>query len=235
LAVTFYDLQPPGKGLRFYIANAADTGRRIFVSGVDGTGQKIETFDGLNQVKGVFTTLAYPWANMVLPLTSPMLEISQITGILKDVTLGPVYVYEVDIATGAQRLLLTMEASESNAVYPRYYFNRLPQGCCPSSSASDDSLVQLTAIVKLDLIPALVDTDPMLIQSKEAIIAECESVKLGNLEDAGAKQQAIERHRLAISILQGQLTHYEGKRNLAVNFAPFGSARLGNQAIGRMY
>jgi hypothetical protein len=153
---------------------------------------------------------------------------------MKDYTIGEVSFYEVDLDTGVERLLLTMEPGEQSAGYASYYFHNLPQGCCNAPGSTDDSLVQLRAIVKLDLIPAVVDSDPLLIQSKEAIINECQSVYLGDQEKSDAKQQAAERHQAAVRYLRGQQRHFEGRDATAVMFAPFGAARLSRQMIGNM-
>jgi hypothetical protein len=74
----------------------------------------------------------------------------------------------------------------------------------------------------------------LLIQSKEAIIAECQSVYLGDQEVANAKAQAAERHMAAVRYLRGQQRHYEGHDQTACMFAPFGSARLAYNNIGGM-
>ena len=235
MAATFLDIGTSRKGLRIYPSEAADVGtNRVFVGGLDANGVRLQTQDGNSQVQGVFVNLDYPFVDLKLPLTVAQLEISAIDTILKDKTLGYVRFYEIDLDTGVQRLILTMEPSEEVAGYASYYLKEIPQGCCQSSTQNDDSLVQVTAMVKLDLVPAVVDSDPLLIQSKEAIIAECQAVHLGDQELAGAKQQAVERHLSAVRYLRGQQRHYEGRQHIAVDFAPFGHARLTHQTIGGM-
>jgi hypothetical protein len=90
----------------------------------------------------------------------------------------------------------------------------------------------MLAMVKLDLVPVRVDTDYLLIQSLEAVIAEAQSIRLGDMDSAGAKQQAQERHVQAIRYLNGLSAHYEGTEQPAVLFSPFGSAHLSRQMIG---
>lgn len=234
VACTFADIASTNKFLRIYPTEAADENMRVLVSGLDANGTGISTLDGLIRVNGVFSTLALPFVDVTLPGTSTPLEISAIAGIQKDVTLGYVHFYEVDITTGMQRLLLTMEPSEKVAAYQTYFFYKLPQGCCQAAGASDDSLVQLKALVKLDLVPVVADSDYLLIQSTEAIIAECQSIRYSEMDSTESVGKSAERHRAAIRYLNGQLRHYEGIETLAVNFAPFGNARLANQHIGRL-
>jgi len=234
-SATWFDLEPPRKGLRIYPSESADVGsNRMLFGGNDANDQRIQTLDGAVQVRGVYTALDHPYADVVLPLTTAPIEISYLDTILKDTTIGPVSVYEVDLDTGTERLLVTMEPGETSAAYASYYLNELPQGCCPAPGQSDDSLVQLTAMVKLDLIPARCDSDPLLIQSAEAIIAECQSGHLARQEFSEAKSQALERHIAAVRLLRGEQRHYEGDQQTAVAFAPFGSARLWTQNIGGM-
>lgn len=234
VACTFSDLQSPGKTLRFYPTDPADVNKTVLVGCLDANGSIVTTLSNGLRVNGVATLLATPFVDLKLPGTTAQLEISSITGIQKDITLGQVMVYEVDIATGAQRLILTMEPGEKVAAYQVYYLKNLPQGCCNAAGASDDSLVQVTAMVKLDLIPVVVDSDYLLIQSTEAIIAECQSIRYSEMDSAEAVNKSLERHRAAVRYLNGQLRHYEGQDTVAVSFKPFGSASLANQRIGRL-
>jgi hypothetical protein len=232
MVCTFSDLVSTNKFLRIYPTHAADATLRVLVGCRDVNGVTQRQLDGPLQVQGLLASLTMPWVDVGLPGISIPLELSAITAIQKDVTLGQVHFYEVDLTTGTQRLILSMEPGETVAAYQCYYLHSLPQGCCSSPTASDDSLVQLKAIVKLDLIPAVVDTDYLLIQSEEAIIAEAQAARFGDMDVPAAKTQAAERHREAVRYLQGQLVHFEGKEQPAISFHPFGSARLENQRIG---
>jgi hypothetical protein len=49
-----------------------------------------------------------------------------------------------------------------------------------------------------------------------------------------SKSLEKDKHRMAIGLLNGELTHYQGLNEPAVNFAPFGDARLWRRQIGRM-
>lgn len=225
---TFIDLWPPPQILRIFATDPTDIGasRRVLLQGTDPTGNTIYSQDGLNQVTGIFVTVGSPFSD------SPV-QFSAITGIQKDVTSGPIQIFQVDPATGAQVLLLTMEPSETTASYRRYYFDNLPCNCCHNPNIGVQPL-QVTAIVKLDLIPVVTDTDYTLIQNLEAITEECSSIRYSEMDTETGKKMAADRHTQAVRMLQGELVHYLGKTNAAVNFSPFGTARLNRQRVGIM-
>lgn len=230
---TFVDIATPNQGLRIYPGSPADVNLTVIVGGTDANGQTIYCLRNGVQIRGTYASLLLPFVDLRLPGSSATLELSSITSIQKDVTVGPVNFYQVDLTTGAQTLLLTMEPGETVAAYSRYYLNNLPDGCCTNPAvAPGTNPVTLKAMVKLDLIPAKVPTDYLLIQSLEALIAEAQSIRLADMDSTAAKGQAADRHTAAIRYLQGQLVHYEGKENPAINFAPFGYAHLVRQRIG---
>lgn len=222
-AVTFTDLTGTAKYVRVYVTNAADVGRRIFFSGIDNNSVVITSQDGVNRVPGLFLTMASPF------VTSTTL-FSRITGIQKDVTAGDVQVFSFDPADGTETLLLTMEPGETTAWYRRYYINNLPRNCCGDLPSTQT--VQVTAIAKLDLVPAVVDTDYLLIQNPEALIEEASAIRYSEVDSSESKAMSQQHHKEAIRYLMGELTHFLGKDSPAFEFAPFGSARLEKQGIG---
>lgn len=224
MAVTFVDLTP-GHTLRVYPSLAADVGLRALIGGTDANDQPITTLDGPALVQGAMVSFALPFADLILPDTTSPVPLNSLTAIQKDVTLGSVSFYDVDPDTGAQTLLLTMQPGETTAWYARYYLNALPRNCC-NPPGGDSTTVQIKAMVKLDLVPVVVPTDYLLIQSKEALIAEGEAGRLADMDSADAKAQSAERHRAAIRFLQGELAHREGTDNVATDFAPFGNSPL---------
>lgn len=216
MAVTFVDLSTPPQLLRAY-SDAIDVNKRALIQGTDNNNLVIYSQDNFNRVLGKFEAFQQPFTDW------PM-QFNTITGIQKDITNEPVRFYQVDPNTGAEVLLLTMEPTETTAWYRRYYLSPLSphRGCQP---ATPDT-IPIKAIVKLDHIPARSDTDYLLLQNKEAIINECESVRLSAIDTPSAKQMAQERHIQAIRMLVGELGHFVGINSPAVNFRPFGSASL---------
>lgn len=224
-AITFLEMTNAPQYITAYATDAQDKAglSRVLIQGLDANGNTVYSQDVDQNVTGVFLTLQSP------SITTPM-TFSSINGIQKDITVGPVRFYQHDPTTGDEILLLTMEPSEQTASYRRYYLHNLPCNCCPNPSNSTQ--VQVTAIAKLELIPVLVQTDYLLIQNREAIIEECQSIRYSQMDDLRAKQMAAERHKQAIGLLNGELCHYLGMNTPAVGLFPFGSARLERQKIG---
>ncbi len=223
---TFTDLSNAPQIIRVYITDSADEGKRILLQGTDANGKVIRTIDTYNPTNGIFVDLVSPSAD------APV-QFNTITGIQKDVTVGNVEVHQIDPTTGADVLLLTMEPSEETASYRRYYFDALPKNCCPTQLTTNS--ITVTAIVKLDLIPVMVDTDYTLLQNEEAIIEECASIRYGEMDSEESKRLSRERHNAAIGMLNGELTHFLGKDKPAISFKPFGSADLRKVAVGNLF
>lgn len=230
-AVTFVDPIPSPNPffIKIFMSNVADEqgGKRVLLQGTDSTGSTIYTVDNGNNTIGQFLPLAFPFA------LSP-LEMTALTGIQKDVTVGAVQIFQSDPAgIIPDLLLLTMEPGETTASYRRYYLDHLPCWCCqPTPPQTSPQPVTVNAIVKLDLIPVVVDTDYTLIQNSEAIIYECQSIRMSKMDTTTAIQKAADYHRTALRLLQGESTHYLGKNTIAVRFSPFGSADLRRLRIG---
>lgn len=222
---TFFDITNGPKIIRVFATDPADVDatRRVFLSGVDGTNSDIWTQDSLNNVNGQFVSLANPFADAAI-------QMNAISGVQKDPTNGPVQIFQVDPTTGSQSLLVTMEPNELVSSYRRYYINNLPCNCCGTTINSClhevPNTVQALAIVKLEPVPVAVDTDYFVIQNLEAMILECQSIRYSEMDSPGAQRLSLQKHTEAVRLLQGELVHYLGKDKPAVNFAPFGSARL---------
>lgn len=223
--VTFTDLSNAPQLIRIVITEATDVGKRALLQGADNNDSRIYTQDGLNRADGIFLAFASPFVTSTI-------QFNTLTGIQKDVTDGQVQFYQVDPTTGDEVLLLTMEPSETTASYRRYYLDNMPSTCCPP--ATDDSTVQVNAIVKLDLIPVQFDTDYCLIQNLEAIIEESQAVRYSEMDSTNAKQMVDFHHRNAVRLLNGELNHFIGQEQPAIGFKPFGSADLRRRRVGTL-
>jgi len=221
---TFTDFTA-GRTLRFYITDPLDVGRRVLVQGTDTNDVTFRSLDGLVQVQGQYVNLTSPFVDM------PFAQ-NTLTGLQKDVTIGPVQVWEVD-DDGNQTLISSMDPSEEVAGYRRYFLNGLPRTCCPQTTPPS-TVVQVTTMAKLAFIPVIADADYLLIQNLQALKEECQAVRYGEMDDTSSAQQALLRHRKALNLLNGELVHHLGKEQLAINFAPFGTAKLNRQLIGQL-
>ena len=229
--ITYQDMSPGPKKIRIYATDAADEDgqHRVLIQGIDSsTNSPVYSQDGLNQVEGTFLTLASPFVDS--PNTC-----ARLTGIQKDVTANQVQIFEVDPVTGVETQIHFMGPYEKTASYRRYYLSGLPMNCCTNGAPSNPcvppppgmaNVVQVTAMAKLELIPVRGDTDYCLLQNEEAIISECEAMRYEKMDNTSAASMADRKHKLAIRLLNGEMTHYYGQNDPAVVFAPFGSARL---------
>lgn len=225
-AITFIELAAPAF-IAVFMTDAADQDERVLIGCKDVNGNIVTTLDGLNQVQGIYLTLRSPFA------ATPFI-VSQITGIQKDVTVGQVRIVAIDPTTGAQTTILTMEPGETTAWYRRYFLASLPNDCCRLPPATVPQPLTVTAIAKLELIPVVTDTDYLLIQNLEALKHEAMAYRYSKMDTSEAKKLEADNHILAIRMLVGELRHYLGQDLPAVNFSPFGSARLSRQRIGSM-
>lgn len=107
LVPTMTPLTTPGYTLRF-TSDVADNGKQVVVTCKDSNDQLVRTLHNGVKTNGIFVTLAAPSVDLILPDTTAQFEISEIIGLQKDVTLYPVGIYEVNIATADTNLLLTM-------------------------------------------------------------------------------------------------------------------------------
>lgn len=213
-AVTFTDLSNPPQNIIAYASDPRDiaAAKRVLLQGLDANNNALTQFDNGMQVQGQFITLESPFAVGALPVNS-------ITGIQKDVTYGPVLISQLDPTTAAQVPLVTMEPGETTAWYRRYFLGDSFKACCRASN-------QVTAIVKLELVPAVIDTDYLLIQNLEALIHECQAIRYSEMDSTQAKQDSVFHHNQAIKLLMGEMAHYFGIDTPAVNIEPFGTAKL---------
>lgn len=221
---TFLD-HIPGDVVRVTLTDLLDIGKTVLIQGTDNNDNKIYSEVNGVQVSGVQVVLAAPFTDTDMSFT-------RITGIQKEITTAPVAFYSADQFAGDQTLILTMEPGETVANYRRYFLNGMPKNCC--NPPGDTDTFQVAAMAKLELIPVKVDSDYLLIQSLPALKAECQVVRYSEMDTADSAQLRIFNHKEAIRHLNGQLVHYLGKEQPAINFAPFGTAKLRRQAIGTL-
>ncbi len=213
-AILFTELTNTPQLIRAYINNAQDVGKRAIISGLDSNNKEVYSQDNLVIVQGQFAAFDSPFVTWTLPF-------NRITGISKDTTAGEIEFYQVDPTTGDEVLILTMQPSETIASYRRYYFNNLPCSCCPVPGAVEGT-VQVSAIAKLQPVPVVVDTDYLLLTSREAFIEEAQCLRLSEADTGSAQQMAARHHQRAIQLLIGEAGHYHGILNPAVGVNYFG-------------
>jgi len=220
---TMVDL--PGESyLRTYVTDTRDVGARMLITGLDTNGMQIYTQDVKDNTNGFYITFASPFADSLFPVTA-------IQYVQKDITFGEVYLYAVDVTTGVQTLLSKYGPTETNPSYRRYYITQTPPSCCPSSGTTS---VAVTALAKLEYVPAYVDSDQLVITNIPALILECQAIRYEGMDVPNAAGMAAQYHKKAIAQLQNELRHYLGEQEPAVNVDRFGSAKLRRQSIGSL-
>lgn len=224
----FTDLPAGPQYLRATPTDNRDKGKRLLIQTFDQNGLKFYSQDVDIQVEGFFLSLEFPFA------TSPFLVTGPVYGVQKDVTYGDVILAAVDPTTGIETQLARYEPGETRPEYRRYRVRDLPGWCRMGACSAPTQLIQVEVLAKRDYYPVAVDTDWLLIGNIEALVLECQSIRHSGMDTPIAKQESELEHTEAVRLLRGELDHYEGKEDVAVNVAPFGTAQLGRQRIGTM-
>ena len=224
---TWRDVDPVNQKLAIALTNPLDAGKNVVITGRDQNGNEFYSMVGNENVKGF--TMVLSGAGMTFSDS----QVSFISGVQKDATVGDVLLYQIDMTTGAQVLLSRYAPDEITTSYRRYFFKSLPCSCDSRlgnqspciEPVQDLGTVQLTAMCKLEYIPAVRPTDYLIIGNIPALKEEALAIIYGEMDTVAAQNLADVHHKAAIKKLQDELRHYEGELIPAVNFAPFGTAR----------
>lgn len=207
--------------IQLFPTDARDVGATFIVQGRDQNG---------NIVLGTDPVMNQPasgeWITLAQPFSLSLNQWSEITGLQKDGTFGPVTVMQLDPVTQVASPLSFMEPSETSAAYRSYLVGGLERhgrkGCGP---------MQVTAQCKLEFVPVASDSDYLLLPNVPALIAEVECIRLSGMENTKSMALAEQKHAEAIRLLMGQLTHYLGNERVAITVPIFGSAPLQHQSM----
>lgn len=214
-----------GVYLRFYPTEPTDVGKTITVFGIDSNSEELRSQypDGTYQ-PGIITELTLPYATM--PAADRNVNtMRHVTRILKDETDGPVYAYQYDAVNDVMLDLARYESSETN---PWYQTTKLNAGYCGASSAACPK--KITALVKLEFIPAVNDNDIVGIDNLDAIAMMMQAIKLGDAYDP-AQKRAMEAE--AVRELNLELRRRYPIDQIPVLLSPFGTALPGRHGVGR--
>lgn len=161
----FQDVMGEGRFIRAYCRYNADIGKTLTIFGTDNNGQTLvhKNADG-SIAEGKVLTFGTPFA-------STDTYVRHIDRVLKDETEGPIDVYAYDAANDVLEDVAHYEPSETNPSYARYQLD-LPR--CGNDCGTLKSVV---ALVKLQFVPAKVDTDLVLIENLDALKLMMQSLK----------------------------------------------------------
>jgi len=199
MSPTVSDIRGTNKKVRVYATRAEDEGKRILVQGRDENGQWIRTNDGGTIVDGEWITLSLTGTDSVNYFDGG------ITGVQKDVTSYDVLMYQWG-GTSVERLLGRYQPTEVAPMYRRSYIRNMPY-------AGSNELTQVEAIVSLQHVPVVTDTDWFIIQNEPALKLGALSVKL---EEVGETDRAEIEMRKAIRELQRQLDKMSSDTNVVI-------------------
>lgn len=182
--------------IRAYPRLQADIGKTITIYGIDANGQEYMSKDAFGDwYQGEVLTLESPYIQSSKTFT-------EVTLVKKELTTGPVDLYQYDPSTG---LMLDMAHYEPSETDPMYRHSTIRGGVCCGSAyniCSNNGLRKVDARVKLQHIPAVLDTDVIQIDNIPAIKLMIQAIRL---EEAGDDDTANKKQAMAIKELNRQL------------------------------
>ena len=211
--------------IRIFPSVRADIGKQITIYGIDENGQTLRTRNAQNiWQEGGTVTLAIPSVDTPFKLQS-------VSRISKPITSGPIRYFQVDAVNNVLLDLVTHDPSETNPMYrhSRIQGLRSPNACNTSNACS--GLKTVDALVKLEFIPVVNDTDLILIENLDALKDMVQAIRK---KEAGQIQAATALEVSAIHDLNLQLRDKFPNTQTPVNVMPYGTARLERQRIGTL-
>lgn len=173
----FQDIMGDGRLVRVYARCNADYGKTVQIFGTDNNGQPLmtEQSDG-TWTDGVTITLAAPFG-------TTSVFVRHIDYVIKEVTQCPMNMYAYNATTDLLEDLAQYDAGETVPSYLREQLSGAPAwstycGSCSGAStpSSCASLTGVAALVKLEYIPAVADTDLIIVDNPSALKKEIISI-----------------------------------------------------------
>lgn len=208
--------------------NAADVGKRITLRYFDGDGNRVYTsIDGVVQ-EGERLTLVAPGgvfpANAVL--TSKTVLSASLYQVVKETTKYPVYLYECTTVPVVTKLIAKYEPSEANPIYRRSQIPGFEDMTACGTGTGCDANKQITALVKLQHVPVVVDNDPLVIGNLAALKLMVMAILREEQNREGESQISEAKANREID---GELSSYlgTGQRDTLKVAADFGAGQSG--------
>lgn len=195
-----------GVNVRVYCPTASDVGKTITIQGYDSNGNWIRTVKS-----GSGSTAVYQdgeTLTLALGYVTSSKVWKSITSVQKDVTEGPVSIYETTNDSGSTVVLREVGVYEPTETIPSYRRSLIPSLAGGKKCDGDtDGKTSVTVIAKLRFIDAVNDSDILLVSDLYAIKNMAIAIKLEENRDFGA---AGEYRGLAFDSLQNQLANHTG-------------------------
>lgn len=209
-AATFRDWSG-GKIIRIYPTHSSDVGKRILLQGYDQNKIWIRTQSSGQWIDGEYVTLALPFVDSVSQFHT------RIESVQKDQTNQRVLLFAHDSTANTDIAIAIYQPSEFNPQYQRSYIPGLGGGC---EDADGNCVKTVEAVVKLEYVPAQIDTDWLVIGNLNALKHWCQSIKAREDHD---ELQALALEKAAIRELNHELRTHNGDRTEV--FIDIGGAR----------
>lgn len=203
LAVAFDDICGEDKKIRVYLDNPSDAGKTILLQGYDKNRNWVLTGDG--SINGeLVTLLAVPTTYVD---TNTVWMPGGLVGVQKQLTKGPVRLYELDTTTGLQRPLAIYEPDELTPEYRRSIVPGLTDSgpCCGADAACTQPTV--TVLAKLKFVPVRAETDYLLISNIAALKDMCQAIKK---RENNLVKEAMLYEASAVAVLEQELSNFHG-------------------------
>lgn len=212
--------------LQVYARYRTDFGKTITFYGIDDNGQEVMVKDALGDwVQGETIVLATPYARSTK-------KFREVTKVIKDLTVGPVDVYQYDGDTTLLSDMAHYEPSETNPMYRHATLHGCTSGCVCSSGSTSTTSKTLEILAKLQFIPVAVDADTIQIDNIPALKLMIQAVRL---EEAGDDDGANKKQAMAIKELNRQLRNKFPLDQISVVMAGEGTALPVNHRIGLVH
>ena len=131
--------------------------------------------------------------------------------------------HEVDTVTAIERQIGDYEPDDPTPSFRRSFV----QGICATSTCTRT----VTGMAKLEFVPAVRDTDILMVGNLDAIKAMVQSILK---REANLEGEAIALERAALRELNQELDHRNGKDKTAIGLYVYGSAKLSRKRIGSL-
>jgi hypothetical protein len=228
---------------RVYPSLTADAGKRILLQGIDpATNEEIRTLDTVSgeYVWGEYVTLPNPAITPFVETTN-LFKQPGLNGAQKPLTQGRVTIVAYNPTTTISTQVAVWGPSEENPEYRRTYLIGMPEvcggtsgcnaqaendcidhgdGCVPPDEECTNTVVE--AIVRLEFIPAIVDSDWLFIGNLQAIKHMMKAIQK---EDRNQYTEAEREIQLSLRSLRNELEAYSPNERSVINVQPFGSAK----------
>lgn len=220
----FQDIQGEGRTVRVYTRCNVDYGKKTWIFGVDNNGQPLQTDNGDGTFSmGVVITAAAPFG-------SSNTFIRHIDYTLREATQCPTDMYAYNATTNLLEDVAHYEPSETRPSYekarlggnwPNNFTTSCAPGCCSTVKG-------VLAMVKLKFIPAIADTDLILIDNLDALALEIQSIKFA---ESGDLANSVAYEASSIRELNRQLEDDSPDDQFSVSNNVFGGASFTNSCF----